>query len=244
MVGGLYHDYKIHHYTGATEALPKIVPELGGSGHFNSFAFQTSLRCGANLAALADSTAFEGNTSGYGFGADSPEASFFMIGTYYSQAMAYVLGGEMEKAAERLKVVEQEFIALSAPSSLYSYLGRIRNLAETKRYSTEVMADFLAALQPFINEFAATKGEQNKTLFTLGAWMNDLSMAAADRNASVIGQLANLKHIHQMMVQLDAPRGVIEALEVMVTAFTAESFTGRDFAALREAISRIQQILS
>src|SRR5512137_394731 len=89
--------------------LPKTI--AGGKVVFDSNAFQSGIQATAGLAPLADGMSLYGKGGqAMGFAAKSEEAKTFLIGSFYSESLAYIRAGKYDLAVERLKAMEKEFV--------------------------------------------------------------------------------------------------------------------------------------
>lgn len=218
----------------------------GGEVVFDSSSFQSEIRSGKSLGALAKEQSVVGEkATAFGFAAKSDKAKFFLIGSLYSEALAYVRSGDIALAADRLKAIETQFIAIRVPSSLYNYISRTRNLLETKRYSTEVVRELLSLFQPFFEDYARGmgKGEDKLTLFRAGSWLMDMSLAAAAGDTNLLRQKAKLDYFNTEMKRMDAPNGVLDALAEITKISEQKEIAERDAKQVLKQVKRIQTIL-
>jgi hypothetical protein len=226
--------------------LPKIPQNLNaGSGEtFDSYRFQSAIRSDKSLGALAKEHSVLGEqTTSYGFAAKSEEAKFFIIGSLYSEALAYLKAGNPDMAAKRLAAIENEFINMLVPSALYNYISKTRNIIETKRYSPEAQAEFLSLFQPFYEDYAKSKGENKFTLFRAGSWLMDMSLAAAGGEKDLLRQQGKLDYFIKEMKRMDAPKGAIEALDEIATISKAKEISDKDAEKVLKLVKKIQTIL-
>jgi hypothetical protein len=226
--------------------LPKLPQNLGtGSGEaFDSARFQSAIRSNKSLGALAkEHSTFGEQTTSYGFAAKSEEAKFFIIGSLYSEALAYLKSGNSGEAAKRLEAIENEFINLNVPASLYNYINKTRNIIETKRYSPEAQAEFLSLFQPFYEDYAKSKSEDKLTLFRAGSWLMDMSLAAAGGDKDLIKQPGKLDYFIKEMKRMDAPKGVLDALDEISKVATKKEVTDKDAENVLKQVKKIQTVL-
>jgi len=195
----------------------------------NSYRLQSAIRSDQSLATLVTAySSIGGQTLAFGFGAKSEEATFFLLGSLYAEATAYVHSGDLESAEKRLAAIEKACIDLQVPNSLYAYVSKVRNLLATQRYSTEVIGDFLALLQPLLEDYAASKGAAQRTLLRAGAWLVDISLAAAAHDTVLLKQANLLPYFTDALKQQQAPTGVLEAL-AQIHTIVLQFTTGQIF---------------
>jgi hypothetical protein len=217
---------------------------VGNSESFDSARFQSAIRSDKSLGALAKEHSGIGEQgTSYGFAAKSEEAKFFIIGTLYSEALAYLKAGNYDMAAKRLTAIENEFINMHVPLALYNYISKTRNIITTKRYSPEAQAEFLSLFQPFYEDYAKSKGEDKLTLFRAGSWLMDISLAAAGGDKELLRQQSKLGYFIKEMKRMDAPKGALDALNEIVTISMAKEISDKDTEKVLKLVKKIQTIL-
>lgn len=223
------------------------MPKLSGTSTvetFNSAYFQSTIRSGKSLGALAKENTVSGDPAvSFGFAAKSEEAKFFIIGSFYSEALAYLKSGEPDLAAKRLEAVEEEFINLRVPSSLYNYISKTCNILKTRRYTVEAQIEFLSLFQPFFEDYAKTKGEDKLTLFRAGSWLVDMSLTAAAGDKELLRQKGSLNYFSKEMKRMDAPKGVLDSLDEITKISEKKEITDRDAKEVLQLVKKIQTIL-
>jgi hypothetical protein len=167
---------------------------------FDSYGFQSAIRSEQNLGALEKQSSPIGSISNtFGFAAKSNEAKFFTIGTLFSETLAYFRSNDMSEAAKRLEIIQNELINLSAPGSLYNYVSRISSLMKRQDYSKEVVGELLSMLQPFLEDYSKTQGEDKLTLFRAGSWLTDMSLTASAGDKELLRQTGKLDYFRKEM---------------------------------------------
>lgn len=211
---------------------------------FSSSALQASLEGTVDLGAMAQSNSLLGEqASSFGFSAKSDEANVFLVGAMYSEALAFLRSSDFESAADRLEALQQQFIHLGVPSSLYGYVTKVLNLVSQQEHSKEALLDMLSLFQPFFEDYAVNQSEDYLILFRAGSWLVDLSLAAAVGNTTMLRQQAHLDYIVREMERMDAPPGVSDALKQITEVTAKEKITTRDLNSVIAQVKRIQSIL-
>jgi len=231
---------------GFSQEVFKLPKNLGTNSteNFNSAYFQSAIRSGKSLGALAKENTFAGNpATSFGFAAKSEEAKFFIIGSLYSESLACLKSSDPDLAAKRMEAMQQEFINLLAPSSLFNYTSRTLNILKTKRYSTEAQLEFLSLFQPFFEDYAKTKGEDKLTLFRAGSWMMDMGLAAAAGDKGMLKQPEKLGYFTREMKRMDAPQGVLDALDDIGKITVKKDITDKEAQEVLDLVKKIQTIL-
>jgi hypothetical protein len=207
--------------------------------------FQSGIRSPLNLGGLAkQNSPINEKGASFGFAAKSDEARFFLIGASYSEALAYLEGGQLDLATQRLQYIEEEFIEMGAPSSLYTLISKTRNMLETEKYPKEYVRMVLSLFQPFFEEFAESKSGDKLILFRAGSFLSDIGLVAAAGNKELLKQSTNLTYFSTEMKRMDAPKGVLEALAEMNKMSEKETLTDSDSAAVLKLVKKIEQLLS
>ena len=219
--------------------------DLGPGQHqFSSVRFQSAIRSEETLATLAKQTDFIPKESvSFGFSAKSREARFFILGTLYSQALAHLAGGNAEATADRLKAIETEFISLQAPSSLYNYVAKTRNMVETGRYEREVLLEFLGVFEPFLSDYALDAGKDMPLLLHAGSWLNDFGIAAAADDKRLLSQNEKLAYFRDEMTRLNAPKQAVQSFDELVKITNKEKIADDDVKKIRGLVNKIQTTL-
>jgi hypothetical protein len=223
---------------------PRDIDLSSGESLFNSYKFQSGIKSDKGLGNLAkEHSAIGEQASSFGFAAKSEEAKFFIIGALYSETIAYLKSGNLDLAAKRLESIEKEFISLRVPSSLYNFVTKARNLIQTKKYKSEVLGEFLSLFQPFYEDYAKGKGEDKLTLFRAGSWLVDMSLTAAAGDKELLRQKGTLDYFTKEMKRMDAPKGVMDALDEITKIAEKKEISDRDTKEVLNLVKKIQTIL-
>lgn len=225
----------------------RVPPKLDGvpvTPVFDSGRFQSRIAGPQGLGVLAnDLSLFGKGDQAMGFAAKSDEAKTFLIGSFYSESLAYVRGGKMDLALERLKAIEKEFIAMGVPNAVFAYLSRVGNFIATRKYEPAVILDFLALFQPVFEDHLLSKGKDRLTLFQAGSWLMDMGLASAAKDKSLLKQPQVLSFFIAEMKRMDAPKGVQDALAEISTISAKKDIADRDTEQVLKLIKRIQSVL-
>jgi hypothetical protein len=222
----------------------KEIGMSAGESYFNSYKFQSGIKSDKMLGTLAKEQSTIGEqASSYGFASKSEEAKFFIIGALYSEAIAFLKSGNLDMAGKRLESIEKEFINLRVPSSLYNFVTKARNLIQTKKYNADVLGDFLSLFQPFYEDYAKSKAEDKLILFRAGSWLVDMSLTAAAGDKELLRQKETLDYFTKEMKRMDAPKGVMDALDEITKISVKKEITDRDAKEVLELVKKIQTVL-
>ena len=223
---------------------PNTIKAEGSVPYFNSQAYQSGINSKklGDLAAQHSPLREKGTT--FGFAAKSDEARFFLIGALYTEALAYVNSGKLDLASKRLEYIEREFVNMGAPSSLYSFITKTRNLIDNGKYPSEYLVTVLSMFQPFFEEYAKSKSEDKLTLFRAGAWLVNVSLTAAAGDKDLLRQPATLNYFTTELKRMDAPKGVMDALGEISQISQKQDITDKDMEKVLQAVTQIEQLLS
>ncbi len=211
---------------------------------FDSGRFQSRISGPKGIGVLASDLSLYGmGGQAMGFAAKSEEAKTFLIGSFYSECIAYVRGGKPELALDRLKAIEKEFIIMGVTNSVYGFVSKIENAITTKKYEPAVLLDFFALFQPVYEEFLKSKGQDRLTLFQAGSWLMDMGLAAAAQDKTLLKQPQVLNYFIAEMKRMDAPKGVQDSLAEISAISAKKEIADRDAAQVLKLIKKIQSVL-
>lgn len=213
--------------------------------HFDSLSFQAGIQRETKLSELAEThLKSNGGETTYGFAAKSNEAKIFLIGTIYAESVAYFHSGDYDQAAKRLEAIEKQFITLDVSEALFNYIAKVRNRIQRHEYSQEAMADFLSCLQPFLEDYCNTKGQDELTLFRAGTWLVDMALSAAAGDTGRFRNSGKLDYFTRELQRMSAPQGVMQALAKIKKIMDKEKIGKRDTKKLLEQLKAIQSYLA
>jgi len=211
---------------------------------FDSTRFQSQIAGPKGIGVLANDLSLYGKGGqAMGFAAKSEEAKTFLIGSFYSECIAYVRAGKSALALDRLKAMETEFIAMGVPNSIYNFISKIENAVTTKKYDSPVLLDMFSLFQPVYEDYLKSKGQDRLILFQAGSWLMDMGLAAAAQDTSLLRQPQVLKYFEAQMKRMDAPKGVQDALAEISTISAKKDLANRDADQVLKLIKRIQTVL-
>ena len=223
--------------------LPKVDPS-NAQPVFDSTGFQSRINAPKGIGGLAaDLSLYGKGGQAMGFAAKSDEAKTFLIGSFYSECIAYVRAGKSDLALDRLKAMEKEFIVMGVPTSIYNFISKIENLITTKTYQPAVLLDFFSLFQPVYEDYLKSKGTDRLILFQAGSWLMDMALAASAQDTSLLKQPQVLTYFIAQMKRMDAPKGVQDALAEISTISTKKDIANRDADQVLKLIKRIQTVL-
>lgn len=220
--------------------------ETGGELHHSSYHHQAAIKNSSDksLGDIArEQSPVKDEALAYGFAAKSDEAKFFIIGSLYSEVLAYLHSGDDEAAVERLKAMETEFIRLGVDQSLYNYVTKMRSMISSGEYESAHTAELMSLFQPFFEDYAKGESADKLTLFRAGLWLLDMSLTASAGDLEMLHQASILDHFISEMKRMDAPMGVIRSLDEISEIVHQDSVSDRDVRTILKLVSRVQTIL-
>lgn len=226
--------------------LPKFSPP-GTAGHivFSSAADQSLIGEKAPLGKLAlENSVMHGKGADFGFAAKSSEAKLFLMGSYYSEALALAKSGDVSQSLKRVTAIRDILIELSAPSGLYNYVVHVQTLMQQKDKNPDMITDYLSVMQPLLADYAVSQTIDKATLLRTGSWLVDMALAASAGDETLIRQHDRIALIMADMKRMDAPKGVQEALSGIQHIADKKDISKHDLKKVLSLVKKIQAVLS
>ena len=221
--------------------------DLTAAGDLRTYRFQAEMpRVQALGTVVAASPPLQEPAAVVGFTPQAASPAFFRIGTLYAEALAALQGGAREIAASRLDLLTQALARVQAPRALAQYLGEMKSLLHSQRYEDAVVARFLALFEPLYEDAYARDGmTEGVVLFRAGAWLENMSLAAAAGDAAAVKRAGQaVDEVSTALARLRAPREVLEALERLRPLVARQPLTDQEMNAVRTLIRDIQAMVS
>jgi hypothetical protein len=215
----------------------------GSLGPPNAYVLQASITREADLGALVTEHSVIGEqVVAFGFAAKPASARSFLIGTLYAEALAYVRSGDLDAAAQRWAAIDKELVQV--PDLLTTHMRKIQTLLESQNHAPEVLGGGLALFEPFYETYAKDTGGERLTLFRMGTWLENMSLAAAANDQASLRHLDTVEYFTREMQRLHAPKGVLDALKRMHTILGKADITERDAKVVLTLVQKMQRMLS
>src|SRR5712691_10796101 len=176
--------------SGTRQVADTSVGALGPAGHLRTYRFQVGMARAPEFGTfVAAHPALREPTAVVGFTPQAARTAYFRMGTRYAEALAALQGGALEVAAPRLDLLIQAVASVQAPHALPQYLREMYTLLQSRQYEAAVLARFLALFEPLYEDaYARTDTEEGLLLFRAGAWVENLSLAAAAGDRASVRQ--------------------------------------------------------
>ena len=227
------------HDTGKQQVARRV---QGSLGPLHAYVFQAGITREADLGALVTKhSAIGQQVVAFGFAAKPASAKSFLIGTLYAEALAYVRSGDLDAAAQRWATIDKELGQVSDP--LATHMRKIQTLLESQNRAPEALGMFLALFEPFYEAYAKDTGGERLTLFRMGTWLENMSLAAAANDQASLRHLDTVEYFKREMQRLHAPKGVLDALERMHAILGKADITERDAKVVLTLVQKMQRML-
>jgi hypothetical protein len=122
-------------------------------------------------------------------------------------------------------------------------VSKMRNMVETGKYDPKLSAELLSLFQPFFEDYAEGQSEDKLILFRAGLWLFDMTLTAAAGDLALLKQTETLDYFKGEMQRMDAPQGVIRALDEISKIVSKDKVSDRDVRNILRQVKRIQTIL-
>jgi hypothetical protein len=181
---------------------------------------------------------------GLGFAPQDARITLFRAGILYTDTLAALHRGAMEVAVQRVQALGNTLNTAQPPGALPHYLHTMQTLLHEQQYPGEELAKFLALFESlYETEYGRATEAPEVLLFRLGAWLENMALAAAADDRTALRQAAAVQYFRSLLPKLAAPPEVLRAFEQMQPLVTAQAMTEHDVRTLRGLIQNVQQVL-
>jgi len=227
------------------QAAGPVLDPLGRERPLQASTFQARIHSATDLGTLVTAHAVADEPAvAFGFAATSERARFFLLGTQYAEALAYVDSGHFDTAAQRLAAMHQELSDMQGRSALSSYLSVMQHLLQNRQYTEEVLREFLALFEVLYTEDVKSVGAESLMLFRAGAWMENMKLAAAAGDKDTLRQVTTVQYFRREMQSLHAPQGILNALEQISHIVAKSELTDRDIKEILTLAKQVQRLFN
>jgi hypothetical protein len=211
-------------------------------GPLNAYVFQASLTKEADLGALVTTqAAIERQVVAFGFAAKPAPAKSFLIGALYIETLAYVRSGDFAAATQRWATINKELAPV--PEPLATHMHQVQRLLQSQNPTPETIGTSLALFEPFYEAYVKDADAAQLTLFQMGAWLGNMSLAAAAHDQAALRHLDTIQYFSHEMQRLHAPAGVLDALDRLQTLLGQEALSDRDLNVVLKLVQKMQRML-
>lgn len=211
-------------------------------GPMNAYVFQASLTKEADLGALVTTqAAVDRQVVAFGFAAKPAPAKSFLIGALYIETLAYVRSGDFAAATQRWDTINKELAPV--PEPLATHMHQVQRLLQGQNPTPETVGASLALFEPFYEASIKDADAAQVTLFQMGAWLGNMSLAAAAHDQTALRHLNTIPYFSHEMQRLHAPTGVLDALDRLQTILGQSDFSDRDLNMVLKLVQKMQRML-
>jgi len=202
---------------------------LESPGTTSIAAFQAKIHNGENLAQLARrSVAPLPAETQFGFSAAAPSVSFFRVGHWYAESLAYAAGGETDTARQRLVAIATQ---------LGSVPAGLNTLTQGKPSHAHI-----AALEPELARLAPKP--RDAVLFRTGGQLVNLLLAVAAHDRAMLrGAAPEILRLRQELEPLGVAPGAVRNLGALADLLAGSDLAERDYDKAARLIRDTQLIL-
>ena len=227
------------------QAAGPVPDPLGRERPLQASTFQARIHSATDLGTLVTAHAVVDEPAVvFGFAATSERARFFLLGTRYAEALAYVRSGNVDPAVQRLAAMHQELSDMQGRSAVLSYLSVMQHLLQNRQYTAEVLEKFLALFEVLYTEDAKGVGAESRMLFRAGAWMENMKLAAAAGDKDALRQVTTVQYVRREMQSLHAPQGILDTLEQISHIVAKSELTDTDVRKVLALAKQVQRLFS
>jgi hypothetical protein len=174
-----------------------------------------------------------------------PVTTLVRLGTEYTDTLAALVSGQVKVAASHLNVLVQTLDAVQAPPVLSQYLNTMQHVLTQQTYDARTLAQFVALFEALYEAaYAQDSMVDEVILFRAGAWLENLSLAAAVGDKDVLQQTQRVKPLYGVLSRLEVPPTTRHALNQLNDLLTQPALTDQDVKVIRGLVGKIQQGLS
>lgn len=207
---------------------------------FNSAELQAQLSNGQNLAAIVKQhTYIVADSNTYSFRDTHAQTDFFKAGSLYSESLALLTGNDLKALQQHLQLLGHELTGLSVNQQL----DKIKAAMAKGAIEQSNLLKAIAGLQPDLEKQATEHSENDRLLFQLGSWLNDIKLAAALENPELLRQAKTAEYLLEAMQKQNMPKGAITKLKQIIAIMQSSSLDSGDYVTAIQLINTVQQIL-
>ena len=171
--------------------------------------------------------------------------AFFRIGRLYADALAALHSRTVKTAQQHLTWLVQALTSVQAPARLSQYLSAIQMQLQAQPNQIDQWRLWLAGFEPLYHDaYASAATSSERILFELGAWSENLYLAAATGEAQVVQQGRAIQEIQQTLQPLNPPPKTLALLVQLRDLIDKPNLSPSDLTAIRGRVQTLQDILS
>ena len=179
------------------------------------------------------------------FTPQAARTTFVRLGTVYAEALATLVSSEVEETLQRLDMLTRDLTAVQAPLPLVQYLRALHTLLQRQSPPGEEVTTFLALFESlYEGAYAGADTSAWLRLFRLGAWLENMYLAAAARDAAALQRGGPaLEEVRSTLTLDQGPPEVLAALAQMQRLLAQPALTEGELRTLQLLVQDIQDRL-
>jgi hypothetical protein len=234
------------HAPGAQQTAARALAGHRAGGSMPIYQFQAQLSHTAALGALvAARPVLQIPRAVVGFTPHATRSTFVRMGILYADTVAVLQSGAIEAAEERLRLLTQAATSLQAPPALSRYLQEMQTMLQRQPPTDNTMAPLMALFEPLYAQVYATDPTAAPwVLFQAGAWVENLSLAAAAGDQKAVRQASVVQFLHDTLRPLQVPDTVLDALQQLHDRVAHQPVTAEGLRTIQTLADTITHQLS
>ncbi len=210
-----------------------------------TYRFQTHMRISKELQIqVAERLPTTAIAPVVGFTPQIQGATFFHIGRLHADVLAALHSRAIETADQYLNWLIQALTSVQAPSYLSQYLSAIQRQLQEHPSQIDQSRLALAGFESHYQEAYANTAPAARILFELGAWSENIYLAAATADTQAVKQGGTIQGVRQALQPLKLPSKSLELLAQLQELIDKPHLSTSDLAAIRSQVQALQGLLS
>jgi hypothetical protein len=234
------------HAPGAQQTAARALVGHSAGASMPIYQFQAQLPYTTALGALAAARPVpEIPRAVVGFTPHATRSTLVRTGILYADTVAALQSGAVEAAEERLRLLTQAATSLQASPALAQYLRAMQAMLQRQPPTDNTMAQLVALFEPLYAQVYATDPTAAPcVLFQAGAWLENLSLAAAAGDQKAVRQAPVVQSLYDALHPLKVPDAVLDTLHQLHARVARQPVTAEDLRAIQTLADTITQQLS
>ena len=217
-----------------------------GTAPLSIYRFQTGLSRSEELQArVAEHLPDTATAPVIGFTPQTQRTAFFRIGRRYAAALAALHSGAVDTAQQLLSALIQGLTHMHAPPQLSQHLDLIQAQVKTQPNQIDLWNVLLAGFEPLYQDaYASTVPSIERSLFNLGAWSENLYLAAATGTAQAVHPGRAIQEVGRALQGLNLPPKVLALWVPIQDLIDKPQLSPSDLTVIRHQVQTLQDYLS
>ncbi len=179
-----------------------------------------------------------------GFMPHAQRTIFFRIGRLYAAALTALHSSTTDTANQYLTWLTQALQTVQAPDALSQYIDVIQVQLREKPDQSEQWQYILAGFEPFYHDaYTTTSPSVASLLFELGAWSENLYLAAATGDVEGVKQGRTTQDVQRALEPLNLPPEYQALLDQLLGHIANPDLSAADLPLIRSQVQTLQDFL-